>query len=65
MELIGYPGYAECSTAIGCALKFNVCSSECLSMLDDEIKNQCGEEAFHIYQVREEIPANSCFCQVY
>ena len=65
MDVIGYPGFAKCTTYIGCALTFNICSEECLQGLKDEILIQCGEDAYPIYEERVEIPANTCFCQVF
>lgn len=60
-----FPGYAKCSTYIGCSIVGFICSKECLELLEDQIAEWCGEEAFTIYEHVVEIPINYCYCQTH
>jgi hypothetical protein len=62
-EIIEYPGYAKCSTFIGCSIHGFICSPECMNKLEVEIEIQCGEDASVQYEHLEYIPENQCFCQ--
>jgi len=61
--LIEYPGFAKCSTYIGCSIQGFICSQECMQEIANEIELHCGVDAFVQFEHLELIPENNCFCK--